>query len=350
MRCSSMFAAALSAALGGCVTLPDSVAREFAPAAADERQSLVRQGTVEARPAPARPRRNVDASRLPLANGQIIVSETGGAMSLVYSLFAAEFAPWVHAGIVAVEGAEVVVYEAQGALIPVPGVSPTATISGSVRRSSVADFVRGKRIVGLYDLPAAADRERVVAFAREHYRRRTPFDPFFDSDDANALYCTELVALALADAGMTIEPTPVRHNRSLAVAREWLAMRSRSVYLAGRLVEPGLQAGRWSPDLSPLQIDAYFAAKRELHRRFDASARLGHAFAWTGMAVRLRESIAAFMEAAIGAAADPALDAAALPGRVDQLAALHLGPAPSGEASPELALGRPGEESARGAP
>jgi hypothetical protein len=198
---------------------------------------------------------------------------------------------------------------------------PTTTVAGAVRRITVERFARGKRIVGLYAPPPQADRERLVSFAREQYLRATPFDPFFDTDDAGALYCTELVAHALIEAGVsTIEATPLRDNVSLALVREWLHLRSRSVYLAGRLVEPELELARWSADLSSAQIDAYFVIKRELHHRFDANARLGHLFRWTGMALRLRENVQRFVEAALAASDDPALDARAVAARVELIA------------------------------
>lgn len=313
------------AALASCVTLPDRIAFELRPPAEEEQHAFGGEVAAVAAPAPAPParqRRELDARTLPLANGQIIVSEAGGAMSLFYSLFAADFAPWVHAGIVAIEDGQAVVYEANGDFVPVPGLSPTTTIRGTVRRVGVQEFVRGKRIVGLYGLPPQADRERLVAFAREQHRRATPFDPYFDTDDAGALYCTELVARVLDEAGVsTFEATPVREeNASLALARDWLKLRSRSVWLAGRLVEPRYELGRWSPDLTPSQIEAYFAVKRELHRRFDASARLGHVFRWTGARLRLRANVQRFVDAALAAAPDHALEAGAVSARVGRLA------------------------------
>lgn len=339
-------AGAAVVALAGCVTLPDGIAFEMRAPSAEERQSFGKvaaaAAATSAQAAPGQERRDLDVRVLPLAHGQIIVSEAGGAMSLFFSLFATEYAPWVHAGIVAIEDGQAVVYEANGDFLPLPGLSPTSTIRGEVRRVGVDRFVRGKRIVGLYALPPQADRERFVAFAREQHQRATPFDPYFDSDDASALYCTELVARALAEAGTDrSEATPVRDdNASLARARDWLHLRSRGVYLAGRLVEPQYEVGRWSPDLSSAQIEAYFAVKRELHRRFDADARLGHLFVWTDKGLRLREGVAQFYRVALGAAAAPGLDAHAVPARVEQLARLYLGTGTTPDAAP-LALTKP---------
>jgi hypothetical protein len=293
--------------LAGCVALPDRIAFELRPPAAQEPQAFGSEVVAAVTPAPAaRARRELDSRALPFGHGEIIVSESGGAMSLFYSLFAADYAPWVHAGIVAIEDGQAVVYEANGDFVPVPGLAPTTTIKGAVRRIGAAEFVRGKWIVGLYRLPPQVDRERLVAFAREQYLRATPFDAYFDSDDASALYCTELVALALAQAGMApIEASATSDNASVGLARDWLRLRSHRVYLAGQLVAPMQEIGRWSADLRPAQIDAYFAVKRELHRRFDADARLGHLFVWSSAGLRLRDSVRRFYSAAMGAA-DPA--------------------------------------------
>ena len=117
---------------------------------------------------------------------------------------------------------------------------------------------------------------------------------------------------------------PVREHASLAIARDWLRLRSRTVYLAGQLVDPARELARWSADLSPAQTDAYFAAKRELHRRFDSQARLGHLFRWGGTAVRLRENVQHFVDAALAAADDPTLDPHTVSARIDQLARWHF--------------------------
>ena len=314
----------------GCVTLPDSVVAEFRSLQPGERAAygtvaLSGPGVVapdrvtSAATAPSR--HEIVAASLPLEHGQIIVSEAGGAMSLFYSLFPVDYAPWVHAGVVAVEDGEAVVYEANGTFFPVPGLPPTATISGSVRRVGVDRFLEGKLIVGLYAPAPRVDRARLVAFARAQWQRGAPFDPYFDSDDTDALYCTELVALALAAGGEDVAATPQRMaHPSLAVARQWLRLRSDRVFLAGRLVADGREVGRWSPELSSAQIDAYFAAKHELHRRFVDDVRLGEVFRWTGAGMRLREPVQRFVDDALALVAGADLGAGEVAVRVERLA------------------------------
>ncbi|MEO8080620.1 MAG: hypothetical protein ABI641_08825 [Caldimonas sp.] len=329
------------AVLSGCVALPERLAAELRAPAAAEASAFgpVDQGTIgspdQAAMSPAlnaaQPKvwRAFSVDQLPLASGQVIVSEAGGAMSLLYSLVAAEYAPWIHAGIVSVEDGAVVVYEANADLSPLPGLVPTDALRGGVRRIGIEKFARGKRIIGLYALPPEADAVRLVAFAQEQHRRRTPFDPFFDSDDSSALYCTELVALALAEAGVArVEPTPMQRNASLASGLDWLHIRSPAVYLAGHIVAPLREVARWSPELSPAQIDAYFAAKRELHRRFDDRARLGQLFDWTGLSLRYRPGVQRFVDAALAEVPEALRGGTEAALRIEHLARQHFEGAP----------------------
>jgi hypothetical protein len=253
--------------------------------------------------------RTFDAGVLPLASGQIVVSETGDATSLFFSLFTENYAPWVHAGILAIEDGVAFVYDATGTLFPIPGVPPTSTVGGSVRRVALTRFVRGKRVVGFYAPGAGIDAVKLVAFARGHYARGTPFDAYFDADDSSALYCTEFVALGLQAAGApAIQGSPMRANASLATTRNWLRIRARRLILAGQLLESAREVVIWSPDLERTQIEAYFAAKRELHRRFGAAARLGHLFRWTGFTLALRDEVRRFVDASLAAGAGHADD------------------------------------------
>ncbi len=307
-RCGCAALAALLCLLAGCVSLPALVATELRPPAADAPNAFAvqaaRVGLAAAKPLPSR-----GAFVLPkgLEHGQIVVSENGGAVSLFYSLFAAEYRPWVHAGILAIEGGEAVVYEAVGSFVPIPGMAPTTTVSGTLRRVSLERFAAGKLVVGVYAPPAAVDRARLVAFARAHYEAATPFDPFFDLDDPAALYCTELVALALVAAGHApIAPTRMHDSRSTQVARDWLHIRAARVVLAGQLVEDARPVVRFSPRLNDDQIAAWFEVKRELHRRFDATPRLGNVFEWRAGGLRLRDAVDRFVAAGLAAFADSA--------------------------------------------
>jgi hypothetical protein len=302
--------------LTGCLALPAYISAELAPAKAGESNSYAARPTVGERSGrgsaapvsntvpPNHPdtRRDVSRRDLPLASGQIVVMDDGDATGLFVSLFAEEYVPWSHVGIVAIEADGPVVYDTNGGFVPVPGLPPTATFSGGMRRVPFAEYFSRQRIIGIYALPPGVDAGKVVAFARQQYALGTPFDPVFNTGDASALYCSELVALAQQAAGAApLRPTPVRNNHSYAVLREWLRIRTSSLFLPGNMIDPARQVALWSADLSPVQIEAYFEIRRELTRRFDAQTRLGHLFRWTGTTLVLRDEPRRFVDDSLAA-------------------------------------------------
>jgi hypothetical protein len=294
--------------LTACVTLPGRVASELQEAQAEESNPFRPADTPalasEAAPAAVERERTFDASTLTLESGQIVVSETGDALSLFFSLFTEDFAPWVHAGILAIEDGVAYVYDANGTMLPIPGLPPTATVAGGVRRVPLERFVRGKRVIGFYAPAPGIDRAKLVAFAREHHARGTPFDSYFDADDKSALYCTEFVALGIETAGaVPIIGSPMRDNVSLAKTRGWLRVHAHRLILAGQLLDSAREVAIWSPRWSRAQVEAYFAAKKEVHRRFELDARIGHVFGWNGLTLQMRPAVRAFFEASLAAAA-----------------------------------------------
>ena len=277
LACARSVAPLVACLLTACVTLPGRVVSELQEARAEEWNPFRTASAYAAasEPAPAAKEREFDASTLPLESGQIVVSETGDALSLFFSLFTEDFAPWVHAGILAIEDGVAYVYDANGTMLPIPGLPPTATVGGGVRRVSLARFVRGKRVVGFYTPTHGVDRAKLVAFAREHHARGTPFDSYFDADDKTALYCTEFVALGLEVAGAApIIGSPMRDNVSLAKTREWLRVHAHRLILAGQLLDSAQEVAIWSPRWSRAQVEAYFAVKRELLFLFNVRSRL----------------------------------------------------------------------------
>ncbi|HYS13611.1 MAG TPA: hypothetical protein VEN28_09895 [Burkholderiaceae bacterium] len=333
--------------LAACVTLPARVAGELALDDADAPRFGSAPGapaTIELRAGAPQQERRFDPSALPLASGQIVVSETGDAMSLFFSLFTEDFAPWVHAGILAIEDGAPYVYDATGTVWPIPGVRPTAVVGGGVRRVALTRFMRGKRVVGFYAPAPEVDTAALVDFARMHHARGTPFDQYFDAGDASAFYCTEFVALGLQAAGApAIVGARMRENASLVTALDWLQIRARRLILAGQLLRSAREVAIWSPDLSRAQVEAYFAAKRELQQRFGANARLGRLLRWTGFTLALRDEVRVFFADAfaVGAALE-SKGAAPLDVQraVAALAESHLRRPPGGEAALVPAMGQ----------
>lgn len=313
--------------LAGCLTLPAQVSAELDAAKADEANTYAARvpAAINAAAPPKTMRRDVPLNDLPLASGQIVVKDEADAASLFVSLFAEDYAPWTHVGIVSLEADGAVVYDTNGGFIPVPGLPPTTTFSGGMRRIPFAQYVSKEKIIGIYSLPPGLDAGKVVAYARAQYERRTPFDAYFDGEDASALYCSELVALALQAGGAApVRQAALRANRSYAVIREWLQLRAKQLFLPGQLIDPARKVAVWSGELSPVQIEAFFEIRRELTRRFDAQTRLGHLFRWTGTALELRDAPQRFIEASLAAFASYVGATDSVRQEVHRLAELHF--------------------------
>lgn len=97
------------------------------------------------------------------------------------------------------------------------GGRPTDAIRGAIERVALGDFLRKNEFVAFYDPPSQVDRARMIAFAGQHHRARTPFDTYFDASDRSRLYCTEFVAAALWHSGAG--PVPLKDAGQPAAAR-----------------------------------------------------------------------------------------------------------------------------------
>jgi hypothetical protein len=264
-------------------------------------------------------------------HGQVVASEQGSAQGLLLSLFAAEPHLYVHTGLVAHEGDEVVVYETQGQLRAEIGGTPASRISGGVRRVAWNDFAKAQRFIAVFDPPPGVDADRAVAYARA--RLGAPFDALFDARDDTRLYCTELTARALSAGGWGPEPVAFSANPSLQVVISWMGIEAPELYSPASIVGPLTQVAIFSRYHSPRQLNAYFAAKLEIYRRFTADQRIGNVIDYSQFTgLRLRQPVQDFLAAVNAAAATwpPAADPAdpELAQRVRALATLYLGTLP----------------------
>lgn len=263
---------------------------------------------------------------LPIASGQIVLSDQGRADSLLVAFIADEFAPYVHAGVIAVEDGEAYVYEAFATLRPQLGGPPTDALVGRIQRRSLADYLDRMRFAALYEPPAHVDGRAVAEYAQAQYRQRTRFDPYFDDRDAERLYCTEFVARALEAGGAPpAHSSPISTNRSLGVALAWLRMEAPTVLPAGTLVPDEQRVALLSREFTPSQVNAYFEIKRELHRRFTADQKLGNVFRWSWGGLKLRKNVGAFMQEGMDLAKSTP-PSAEPGGEIRALAAKRLGP------------------------
>ncbi|MGD2112475.1 MAG: YiiX/YebB-like N1pC/P60 family cysteine hydrolase [Gammaproteobacteria bacterium] len=236
------------------------------------------------------------AQTLELRSGQVVVTDSGGPAALFFALFAADYSPFVHAGILVMEEDEPFVYETYGRIRPRFGRRPTDLIRGRVQRSPLAEFVRRGKYVEIYELPPGVDAGRVTAYARAQHDGGTPFDPYFRSDEHDALYCTELVALAL-DAGGWQAPaqTPFPENPSLTRVRHWLGITGHGTVQARQLIAPERLVASLSVLREPERFQVYIELKRELHRRFTADQKLGNLFEWDGRRLLFRRPVQEYL-------------------------------------------------------
>lgn len=268
--------------------------------------------------------------------GQLVASEQGSAQGLFLSLFAAEPHDFVHTGMVVADPDGLFVYETNGFLRAEIGGTPAQRVAGGARRVPWDEFVGGQRFVAVFDPPAGLDVDRAIGWLRE--RLGTPFDLRFDPRDDAALYCSELTAKALAAGGAPPPLAPFNTNASLGAVRDWIGSIADGLYVPPAITGPGPPVALVSRWHSRRQIHAYFAAKRELHRRFTADQTLGNVIGyspWRGL--RLRPPVQGFLAAVDAAAEDwpeaEAPDTAALAARVAVLARQYLGvfPAPAAQ-------------------
>lgn len=251
-----------------------------------------------------------------LHSGQLIVGDAGAADTLLLSMLSENFSPFVHAGVLAIEHGRPYVYDSYVTVSRFVQGPPKRGPEGGIRRATLDEYLAGQRIVAIYDPPPGVDSSAVARFARARYDDNTPFDVYFDWEDHSRLYCTEFAALALQAGGARLPVLDrIRANRSLGVVLDWLKIDARDIVTTAGLIEGGRRAALISRDYSVEQIDAYFAAKLELHARFTAEQKLGNVWRWTWRGLELQPAVAAFLSASVATPSKP----------TTQLAAVHLG-------------------------
>jgi hypothetical protein len=292
----SILIALLLAMSSGCINLPHDVAGELEPAVRPEQDHFRKSyRTFDAESASAG---EIDFHGLPLQSGQLIVSDSGEADSLLMSMLGEQYTAYGHAGIISIENGKAYVYEGYALLWPFLSGPPTDAMRGYIRRVTLEQYVGRQHVTAMFDPGPGVDKAAVVAFARARHEDGTQFDPYFDWHDHTRLYCTEFAALALNAGGQPL-PTPVRvrDNPSLRVALDWLKVRAPEIVTAGSLTEGAERVALISKTLTAREVEAYFAAKRELHRRFTADQKLGNVWSWSWRGLQLRPQVAAFLEA-----------------------------------------------------
>ncbi len=271
----------------------------------------------------------VNLSGLSLDSGQIVLAESGGPLSLFFSLFAQEYSATGHGGILMLENGRPFVYESVGIVKPSFFNPPTVGVSGGIRRTKLRKFLRRNIYTEIHNPPADVDRSKMIEFVRRHFEAKTPFDAYFDFSEHKRLYCTEMIALALEAGGSDpVELTKNRRNPSLEVARDWLGISNAGGVLARSLVLDGVLVAIATNQSDLTEALVEVGVMEELHRRFTVSQKLGNLFAWKFGALAYRDDIKRLIKKAHSAfdSSDPITNRFEISEKVSVLAEGFYGP------------------------
>lgn len=234
---------------------------------------------------------------LPIRSGQLVLTESPDATSYVFVLIPEKFHPFTHAAIISVEDGEPWVYDVTGEVKTFPLKKRLMdNVKGKMYRRKLFEYVAPNLYAEIYDPPAGADGEKIAAYARQKYAEGIEFDSYFDFHDHSRLFCSELVALAIQDAGgPAMAPERSNPNPSVVKGMEWLGVPKGEALPAGAFADPSRYVGALGQFPTRSSAWLYFEAKRELHRRFTGDQRLGYLLTLDGNGrVDVRPEITAF--------------------------------------------------------
>lgn len=234
---------------------------------------------------------------LPIKSGQLVLTESPDATSYVFVLIPEKFHPFTHVAIISVEDGEPWVYDVTGEVKTFPLKKRMMdNVKGKMYRRKLFEYVAPNLYAEIYDPPAGADGEKIAAFARDKYKEGVEFDSYFDFHDHARYFCSELVALAIAQAGgPKYDPERSNPNPSIVEGMKWLGVPPGEALPAGMFAEPSRYVGALGQFPTRSSAWLYFEAKRELHRRFTTDQRLGYVLTIDGNGrIDVRPEITAF--------------------------------------------------------
>lgn len=127
-----------------------------------------------------------------IRNGDIICRLGNGFFSNQFKNYSLNEKLYSHAGIVEQQGDSLFVIHSEASEL---------TGIGHVRREPIDIFLEDIGTWGVYRVNADDSIcDKIVAYAKEYFTRKTPFDMDFDASDDSKVYCTELIALAVNKA------------------------------------------------------------------------------------------------------------------------------------------------------
>jgi len=239
---------------------------------------------------------------LPLKSGQIALGEAPGAYSFLFALGLAEYKNFTHAAVLVMEEGKAYIYEMTGEYNGI-GLeeSPTDGIEGFCRKQTLEEYAAGNLYVEVYDPPEGVDPAKVAAFAQDVYRRQPEFDAYFDYSEHEKLFCTEFVQQALEAGGAPpVELVDIRQHAGYQRLLAWFKVENKKALPAATFADES----RWRASLGQLPCRttaySYFAAKKEISRRFTDDQVLGNIFRMEGIAdIRLRDEVLLFLNRAM---------------------------------------------------
>lgn len=239
---------------------------------------------------------------LPLKSGQVVLTESPDTTSFAFSLIPEKFFPFTHVAILSMEDGEPWVYDVTGGVATIPTHSRMLdNVSGTLFRRPLMEYASGNMHTEIYEPPPGTDRARMIAYVQKLYAGgKVAFDNRFDHRDHSALYCSELVALAI-EAGGGEAPRPVKNSLHPSVqgALKFLGVPEDESLPVGLFAPQDRFVAALGPFQSRTQAWAYFAAKREIYRRFGADQRLGFVLSLSGQGeLGVRPEIVAYADEA----------------------------------------------------
>lgn len=215
---------------------------------------------------------------LAIKSGQLVLTESPDATSYVFVLIPKRFHPFTHAAIISVEDGEPWVYDVTGEVKTFPLKKRLMdNVKGKMYRRKLFEYVAPNLYAEIYDPPPGADGEKISAYARQKYKDGIEFDSYFDFHDHSRLFCSELVALAIEQAGgPALRPEESNPNPSVIEGMKWLGVPPGEALPAGAFADPARYVGALGQFPTRSSAWLYFEAKKELHRRFTSDQRLGY--------------------------------------------------------------------------
>jgi hypothetical protein len=241
-----------------------------------------------------------DAPRgLPFRTGQIVLSEAPGPHGILFTLAPDHFYRFTHSALIVTdERGEPFVYDMSAEFKPTLATEPAGSLFGGIRRTPLADYVGIHLYVEVFEPPPGVNRARVAARVNELIEKHVEFDSAWDFEDDRAMFCSEFVVDALAAGGAPRPPlVKLTPNQSLRTVLRWFGVTSLESLPAAALPRERRVAAFSVWPTRPA-AEAYLEAKRELYRRFTPDQQIGNLLELARYDVKLRPSVAEFLERA----------------------------------------------------